>query len=106
MDCKESERLIPDFISGKLDFQDLKRFTGHIDYCEDCREELTIQFLVTEGVQRLEAGDAFDLQKELRQRLEESKRRVRVHDTFLRAGLFLEVAAAGFLAACFIWILI
>ena len=32
--------------------------------CPGCKEELVIQFLVTEGMQRLEDGDAFDLQRE------------------------------------------
>ncbi len=106
MDCKEFERLIPDFVSGKLDFRELKRFTEHFGQCSECQEELTIQFLVTEGMQRLEEGSAFDLQKELHQRLEESKKRVRLHDAFLRTGLALEIAAAGALAACIVWILI
>lgn len=106
MDCKEFERLIPDFISEKLDFQDLKRFISHMDCCGDCREELTIQFLVTEGIQRLEEGNAFDLQKELRQLIRESQKRMRIYQTFLRIGLAMEIAAAGLLAGCIIWILI
>ena len=44
--------------------------------CPGCKEELVIQFLVTEGMQRLEDGDAFDLQRELEIRLTEAKRKV------------------------------
>ena len=106
MDCKEFERLIPDFISDKLDYQSLKRFNSHMKDCENCREELTIQFLVTEGVQRLEDGSAFDLQGELRQHLEESNRRVRRHDSFMRVGLVLEIAAVGLLVGSILWILL
>ncbi|MCH5340878.1 MAG: zf-HC2 domain-containing protein [Acetatifactor sp.] len=106
MDCKEFERLIPDFVSDKLDYQNLKRFISHMNHCEDCQEELTIQFLVTEGMQRLEDGGAFDLQKELRQRLEVAKKNVRFHDIFLRIGLVLEIAAVGLLAGCMIWVLL
>ena len=106
MDCKEFERLIPDFVSDKLDYQNLKRFIRHMDHCENCREELTIQFLVTEGMQRLEDGRAFDLQKELQQRLEEAKKQVRLHDAFMRIGLMLEIAAVGLLAGCMIWVLL
>ena len=47
--------------------------------CPGCKEELVIQFLVTEGMQRLEDGDAFDLQRELELRLAEAKRKVRFH---------------------------
>lgn len=106
MDCKEFERLIPDFISDNLDYKNLKRFSSHMESCESCREELTIQFLVTEGMQRLEDGRAFDLQKELNHHLEMTKKRIRLHDTFMRIGLVLEIAAVGLLAGCIIWILL
>ncbi|MCM1046185.1 MAG: zf-HC2 domain-containing protein [Candidatus Gastranaerophilales bacterium] len=105
MDCKEFERLIPDFIGRKLDFLTLKRFHTHMETCENCKEELEIQFLVSEGIQRLEEGDAFDLQKELDQRLIETKRKVRFHDAFLRVGLGLELAAAVAVAGVVVWIL-
>ena len=106
MDCKEFERLIPDFISDKLDYQSLKRFNSHMEHCENCREELTIQFLVTEGVQRLEDGNVFDLQGELHQRLGESTKRVKRHDIFMRVGLVLEIAAVGLLVGSILWILL
>lgn len=106
MDCKEFERLIPDFISDKLDYQSLKRFNSHMEYCENCREELTIQFLVTEGVQRLEDGSAFDLQGELCQHMEEANKRVKRHDIFMWVGLILETAAVGLLVRSILWILL
>lgn len=105
MDCKEFEKSIPGFISDKLSYQVLKKFCRHMEYCEDCREELNIQFLVTESLQRLEDGRGFDLQKELDQRLEESRRRVRIQNIFMRIGLLLEVAALGLLVGCILWIL-
>ena len=79
MNCKEFEKNIPDFIAGKLDFQTLQEFGEHMRECPGCKEELVIQFLVTEGMQRLEDGDAFDLQRELELRLAEAKRKVRFH---------------------------
>lgn len=105
MDCKEFERLIPKFIERKLDFLTLKRFHAHMEKCENCKEELVIQFLVSEGIQRLEEGDAFDLQRELDQRLAEARRKVRFHDAFLRVGLGLEVGAALAVAWIVVWIL-
>lgn len=105
MDCKEFERLIPEFIERKMDFLTLKRFHTHMGKCENCKEELVIQFLVSEGIQRLEEGDAFDLQRELDQRLAETKRKVKIHDAFLRVGLGLEIAAAFVVAGVVVWIL-
>lgn len=106
MDCKEFKRLISDYISDQLDYHTLKQFCSHMDRCEDCREELVIQFLVTEGIQRLEDGRAFDLQRELDQRLEESKKKIKVHDMFMRAGIVLEAISAGVLAGFILWILL
>lgn len=106
MDCKEFERLISDFISRKLDYPTLKKFCRHMEKCAECKEELVIQFLVREGVQRLEDGGAFDLQKELDQRLEEARHELRIHDGFMRFGIVLEILAVGLLAAVILWILL
>ena len=106
MDCKDFERLIPDFISDKLDYQTLKNFSEHMEYCENCKEELVIQFLVTEGIQRLEDGNVFDLQGELNKRLEETDRKIMRYSLFLRVGLALEIAAVGLLATSILWILL
>ena len=105
LDCKDFENLIPGFIEGKLNYQTLKDFCRHVEHCEECREELNIQFLVIESLRRLEDGRAFDLQRELGHRLEEARKRVRIQDTFLRIGIVLEVAAVGLLASCILWIL-
>ena len=64
-----------------------------------------IQFLVTEGMQRLEDGDAFDLQRELELRLAEAKRKVRFHMAFLKTGAVLEVLTVIFLMGFLGWII-
>ena len=92
MNCKEFEKNIPDFIAGKLDFQTLQEFGEHMRECPGCKEELVIQFLVTEGMQRLEDGDAFDLQ-------------VRFHMAFLKTGAVLEVLTVIFLMGFLGWII-
>lgn len=98
MDCKDYERQIPGFIEGSLDYKTQKRFCAHIKQCKSCMEELSIQFLVTEGVHRLESGNAFDLQGDLDQLLAQADRRIRRHQIFFGAGLVLEIAVAGLAA--------
>lgn len=93
MDCKEFEKLIPVFLSRKMDFLTMERFVKHMEECPGCSEELEIQFLVVEGMLRLEEGDAFDLQKELESQLGEAGRKVKFHRTFLRLGVVLEILA-------------
>lgn len=81
MTCKETEKLIPPFLQDDLDTEDLREFMEHIDQCDDCREELTIQFLVTEGMVRLEAGNVFDLQSELKYRMDEAEHMLKVRES-------------------------
>lgn len=106
MDCKEFEKLIPDFIAKKMNYPTLKRFYRHAQQCAVCREELDIQFLVQEGMQRLEEGNAFDLQSELGQRMEEAAKSIRYHSLFLYLGIAMEIVAVGLLAGIVIWILL
>lgn len=106
IDCKKFEKLIPAFIARNMDYPTLKSFIGHMEQCADCREELVIQFLVSEGIQRLEDGNAFDLQAELNQRLEEAEQKIRFHGGFMSLGLGMEILAVCFLAALVIWILL
>ncbi len=105
MNCKEFEKNIPDFISGKLDFITMQEFGAHMKECPSCKEELVIQFLVTEGMQRLEDGDAFDLQRELDVRLSEAKRKVKCHMAFMKTGAVLEILTMIFLMGFLGWII-
>lgn len=90
MDCKEFEKLVPDFIHKKLDFVTTKRFAEHLHTCPNCKEELNIQFLIDEGLIRLEEGSAFDLQTEMRELLKDADKKVRFHESFLRTGRIVE----------------
>ena len=80
MDCKEYEKLIPEFIDKKLNYTMTKRFVEHLKSCPNCKEELNIQFLIEEGMARLEDGGAFDLQKEMRELLAEANRKIRLYE--------------------------
>ena len=106
MDCKEFERLIPDFMGKKMDHYTMKSFMGHLDRCADCREELIIQFLVTEGIQRLEDGNVFDLQKELDLRLEEAKRGIRFRGRILQVVFAMQILAVSLMVGIAVWILL
>ena len=86
MNCKEFEKLIPNYIEKKMNYLTLKRFSEHMEHCENCKEELTIKFLVTEGIQRLEDGRAFDLQAELNGRFHEAKREIIKSGKLMKLG--------------------
>lgn len=80
MECKQVEKRIPQFLSDELYMDELREFMEHIEGCEECREELTIEFLVSEGLARLENGAVFDLQKELEARLSNAQKHLRFRE--------------------------
>ncbi len=106
MTCKDFEKQIPAFLERKMDFLTLKQFCEHMETCSECHEELVIQFLVTEGMLRLEEGNAFDLQAELENRLSEARSRVKFHSVFLYLGAGLKTLVIAFIVGFLIWILL
>lgn len=106
MTCKEFEKLIPDFVAKKLDYLTLKEFYAHMQSCEECKEELTINFLVTDGLQKLEEGDDYDLRKEWGDRVEDTKRRLNRNEAILQLGFWIEIVAVGIITGVAIWLLL
>ena len=88
LQCMHAAKMIPAFISKELSYRELERFMEHMEECDNCREELSIQFLVEVGLNSLEAGNTFDLQQELNIALEEAARRVQVY-RFLKHSAFV-----------------
>lgn len=95
MNCKEEEKKIPAFLQDDLEYRELQQFIEHIEGCPECKEELSIQFLVSEGLERLEAGNSFNLQNALSSRLEDAKHQVRVRNGLWYTLLCLETAVAA-----------
>jgi len=77
MNCKEARKCINEFIEDELEGKALQNFVKHVSECEECREELSIQYLVLEGMLHLEKGSTFDLQGQLDAKMEMAKRKIR-----------------------------
>lgn len=90
MDCKEAEKKIPSFLDDELDGQELAELVEHIEKCPECMEELSIQFLVTEGMERLEQGNNFNLQDELYRKLGGADDRIRINRILRQILVVLE----------------
>ncbi len=99
MDCKDAEKYIPVYLNENPEDGNTKEFLDHIETCSDCREELTIQFLIATGLQRLEDGSAFDLTGELRERITDSRRRIRLHRKLTVAAIGLQMVVVLEIAA-------
>ncbi len=94
MNCKETEKMISLFLQDELEGKNLEQFVEHIEQCPECKEELSIQFLVSEGMERLEEGNNFNLQNALADRLENAKSHIRVHRGLQHTLICLETAVA------------
>lgn len=106
MTCKEADKLIPLFVQNKLSLQELEEFIFHVENCEECFEELSIQYLITEGMVRLEDASAFDLKKELNMMLEEAKKKIMLRKSFQLLGITIEVMALISILAIILFLLI
>ncbi len=69
MNCKDVEKILPAFVRHECSEKEEAIILEHVRSCKECREELTIQLLLAEGLNRLESGDSFDLNVELEKRL-------------------------------------
>ena len=61
IDCKKAEKMIPGFIKGKLTDSDTTVLLDHVETCESCREELTIQYFISEGLDSIDENGDYDL---------------------------------------------
>lgn len=104
MECTAAERKIGAFLFQELDERETEEFVEHVEQCESCMEELAIQYLISEGMHRLEEGSAFDLNKELKEMLTQTKKRVHRRKTldFVLFGAEIAAVAATFFLSFFV----
>lgn len=102
MTCKEAEKSIPMFFEEELEGKELHNFVGHIRSCKECKEELTIYFLASEGIARLEEGSSFDLDKELEARLAGQEHKMKMHRSIKTGFYFMEIILI-MIILCILW---
>ncbi|MBQ8527039.1 MAG: zf-HC2 domain-containing protein [Lachnospiraceae bacterium] len=106
MDCKQIQRLIPAFLKDELKSRELMRFLKHMDECEECKEELTIQYLSSEGILRLEEGQTFDLDRELKEYMIQTEKGIRRRKYYILGFIAFEVVAVAVIALTYIYALL
>lgn len=105
MECLKNQQKIAAFLNDQLDDAQTEAFVTHTENCSLCKEELAIQYLVTEGMNRLEDGGAFDLNGELKEKLAGMMRRVRRRKFFNRLMISLEIASVCVMALLSLFVL-
>lgn len=105
MECKEVQKKIHNFIDDELDSKESLDFIEHIRNCPNCKEELSIEFLVITGLQRLDSAEAFDLQKELNDKIKTNEENAMKRRKMSRIGflfiIFLAVVAGYYISMLF-----
>lgn len=102
MDCRRFRKEIPDFLQDRLPERELREFLEHREHCSACAEELSVEYLISVGMDRLETGEAFNLRRELAEKIEEERRHLVVRSRLQAMAVVLELlalASAGALAA-------
>ena len=102
MNCMETEKMIPAYLQDELEGKELDLFMEHIESCPECKEELSIQFLVSEGMEQLEAGNNFNLQKALQAKLASGLHEVKVWHILWRVLICMETAVAAYIVIALI----
>lgn len=76
------------FLEDELDADTAREFIMHVRSCKECMDELTIEYLISGGIQELESTDDIDIQMELEKRLAIANQ-AKAHRSQLKAGLFV-----------------
>ncbi len=90
MECREAQRCVQAFLKDELDRRTAEKFVEHVQDCDECMEELTIEYLLLEGISRLENADDIDVRSELEEKLDRVRHRKKMYSR-LKTGLFLLV---------------
>lgn len=77
--CNVCEKMIGGFLNDNLSIYDTDILLNHVENCASCMDELTIQYLVTEGFLNVEKSGDYNLVDALDRKINMSKRKVENH---------------------------
>ena len=82
MNCYECKKRIKDFLNDSMNSKTCIEFIEHVKSCSECMEELSIEFLVNEGLKRLDTATSFDLERELDDKINQTYSKARFYKNF------------------------
>lgn len=74
MDCINYRMNMLPYLKHELSIKKSQKLLSHVEECAECKEELKVQFLVMEGMKRLEYGKTFHLDEDFEKSLKTSVR--------------------------------
>lgn len=82
MECNECKKRIKEFLNDSMSSKTCIEFIEHVKSCDDCMEELSIEYLVNEGLKRLDNATSFDLESELQNKINKSYSKAKFNKHF------------------------
>lgn len=96
IDCKIIEKEIPQYLNNELSAGEMRMFLEHIENCPDCKEELTIRYMVSEGLDKAELNNQYNLLLGLEDKMKASYKKIRNYDIGVFFVSFLVFVTVGF----------
>lgn len=106
VDCKKIEKMIPLYLDDKLKAYETLALLEHLKICPECKEELTIQYMVSEGLNRAEIENDYNLLEGLSEKIAESYKKIKAHDVVSFGFTFCLIASFCLVAIALLIILI
>ena len=103
IDCKVIEKRIQHYLDNKLSPYEMQVFLDHIKECPDCKEELTIRYMVSEGLTKAEQDNEYNLLHGLEEKMQGSYRKIRNYDIGVFLVSFMILATLGFVVLAIIF---
>ena len=92
LDCRDYTQKIVPFLQDELDPVAVHKLLKHVKQCSECREELKIQYMVREGLNRLEKGKNFDFRKDFETKMQKAEKNNTLICRAQKAAYFAEAA--------------
>lgn len=94
MNCAQCKKCIKDFLNDSLNSKQTIEFLDHVNSCDDCMEELSVEFLVTEGLKRLDSATSFNLENELDEKIKNAYKKAKFYKQFSIVSVIVTVIIA------------
>ena len=100
MECRDYRKEYRDFLEDTLAERETEKLLKHLAGCNACMEELRIQYLLIEGMKRLESGGTFDINSDFERMLGMRRKRA-TRGRKLRYTVYAVLFAAVFVSYYF-----
>lgn len=106
MDCITFNKMIGPYLREELSDEDLNEFLQHLAACPQCNEELEINYIVGEGMERLDRDRSdYNLSDAYRTSKEESRRYLQGRKHLIRFSYVVDtVSFWALLMAAFVFL--